>query len=149
MEQQEKTSMNQVELRICANPEYLCIARQVSRKASELAQMNEDEINTVILAVEEALTNVIRHSYGGPCDKEVVLQIRQLEGSPESPGALEIIIRDFGQQVDPSIIKSRDLDDIRPGGLGVHIIRSIMDKIEYTRQDGGGMQLRMIKYIRV
>ena len=147
MEQQEKTSMNQIELRMCANPDYLCIARQVSRRAAELAQMGEDEVNTVILAVEEAMTNVIRHSYGGPSDKEVILQIRQLEACPESPGALEIIIRDFGRQVDPSTIKSRDLDDIRPGGLGVHIIQSIMDQIEYTRQNGGGMQLRMIKYI--
>ena len=147
MEQQEKASMNQIELRICANPDYLCIARQVSRRAAELAQMSKDEVNTVMLAVEEALTNVIRHSYGGPCDKEVILQIRQLEACPECPAGLEIIVRDFGRQVDPATIKGRNLDDFRPGGLGVHIILSIMDQIEYTHQNGGGMQLRMIKYI--
>ena len=57
---------------------------------------------------------------------------------------MEIIVRDFGPQVDPASIHSRDLDDVRPGGLGVHIIRSIMRDVDYSCPPDGGMQLRMV-----
>jgi anti-sigma regulatory factor (Ser/Thr protein kinase) len=60
---------------------------------------------------------------------------------------LECDVRDFGRQVDPSTIRSRSLDEVRPGGLGVHIIRSVMDEVEYSRAEGGGMRLRMLKYL--
>ena len=59
---------------------------------------------------------------------------------------LEIVILDRGKSIDPAAICGRDLADIRPGGLGVHIIRSVMDKVQYRRRSGGGMLLRMVKY---
>jgi serine/threonine-protein kinase RsbW len=59
---------------------------------------------------------------------------------------LEIIILDRGKSIDPTAICGRDLSDIRPGGLGVHIIRSVMDKVQYRQRLGGGMLLRMVKY---
>jgi anti-sigma regulatory factor (Ser/Thr protein kinase) len=49
--------------------------------------------------------------------------------------------------VDPSSIKSRDLDDLRPGGLGVHIMNSCMDCLEYRRAKGGGTILTMVKRV--
>ena len=54
-------------------------------------------------------------------------------------------IRDHGRSVDPSSIKSRDLDDVRPGGLGVHIMRSVMDRVEYRKRGLTGMELSMTK----
>ena len=56
-------------------------------------------------------------------------------------------LRDYGPAVDPSEIKSRDLADIRPGGLGVHIMNKCMDSVEYQQADGGGMMLIMTKNI--
>ena len=50
-------------------------------------------------------------------------------------------------QVDPSTIRSQNLDDIRPGGLGVYIIREIMDEVRYEQRDGGGMRLSMVKQL--
>lgn len=140
--------MNQLELRMCASAQYLCVARMAVRRSAELAGMDEDDTDKVILAVEEALNNVIQHSYGGPCDNPMFLQLRQVVPGADRPTYLEIIVRDFGRQVDPKSIQGRDLDDVRPGGLGVHIIRSVMDEIEYTTQSEGGMKLRMIKHIK-
>ncbi len=51
------------------------------------------------------------------------------------------------RSIDPSTISGRDLGDVRPGGLGVHIIRSTMDKVRYRPRPGGGMLLRMVKYV--
>jgi anti-sigma regulatory factor (Ser/Thr protein kinase) len=97
--------------------------------------------------VEEALTNIIRHSYGGPCDKPIVVKLNKIGYGDKNAPALEIVIRDFGKQVDPESIKGRDLAEFRPGGVGVHIMRSVMDEIEFSPADDCGMQLRMVKYI--
>ena len=56
-------------------------------------------------------------------------------------------VRDRGRQVDPTTIKSRDLAEVRPGGLGVHIIQSVMDEYNYSCPPDGGMLLEMKKYV--
>jgi anti-sigma regulatory factor (Ser/Thr protein kinase) len=56
------------------------------------------------------------------------------------------MIEDEAEQVDPCTIKSRCLDEVRPGGLGVHIIREVMDEVAYECRSGGvGMRLTMVK----
>jgi anti-sigma regulatory factor (Ser/Thr protein kinase) len=59
---------------------------------------------------------------------------------------LEIRIRDFGTPGDPGSFKSRDLSDLKPGGLGIHFIRSAMDRLQYEIPPEGGMLLRMVKF---
>ena len=137
-----------IEMRIGAHPEYLCLARLLVRKLGEMVGLREKDVDSVALAVDEAMANVIRHDYGGPCGDPILLRLGKRRGSGDADDALEIIVRDFGRQVDPATIKSRDLDEVRPGGMGVHIIQSIMEKVEYSCPIDGGMQLRMAKYIR-
>ncbi len=144
---QQHPSKNLIELKINADPFYLCIVRKAVQRMAELVGMNEQDSDSLILAVDEALTNVIQHGYGGACDQQIIIKLRQITPGQKEPTGLEVIIRDFGQQVDPKTINGRDLDNIRPGGLGTHIIRSVMDKVEYTPQPQGGMQLHMIKYV--
>jgi anti-sigma regulatory factor (Ser/Thr protein kinase) len=135
-----------IELRMSANPEYLCIARVMVRRVAKVVGLdNKDDLLT--LAVEEALTNIIRHGYGGPCDKPIIVKCNKIEQSSENKAALEIVIRDFGKQVDPESIKARDLSELKPGGFGVHIIYLAMDEVEFARAGDCGMQLRMVKYI--
>lgn len=136
-----------IKIEITAHPEFLCVARSAVRKANELAGLADKDIDSVTLAVDEALTNVIRHSYGGPCSKPIIIQYQLIPPQDLHPAALEITIRDFGRQVDPKSIKGRNLDEIRPGGLGVHIIQSVMDQVEYSCPPDGGMQLTMSKFI--
>jgi len=136
----------QIELRMCANPEYLYVARVLIRSVAKVVGLN-DKDDLVTVAVEEALANVIQHSYGGPCEMPIILKINKIEQGKKNKTALEIIVRDFGKQVDPESIRGRELSDIRPGGLGVHIIRKTMDEVEFTCVADGGMQLRMVKYI--
>lgn len=61
------------------------------------------------------------------------------------PDALRIVIEDEARQVDPAQIKSRNLDEVRPGGLGVHIIKSVMDEAVYEPRERIGMRLTMLK----
>lgn len=136
-----------VELKMCARPGYLPLVRGLVRGMAQLVGL-ENKDDSVTLAVEEALTNVIRHSYGGPCEKPIILKLRTITFGDENRPALEIVIRDFGTQVDPQIIRGRSLDEVRPGGLGMHIIRSVMDVVEFSPADDCGMQLRLVKSIK-
>jgi len=140
---------SQFEMQICADPANLCVVRAAVRAALEQTALPEKNIDGVILALDEALANCIRHGYGGPCDKPIALSINRRVDQAGKAVALEFLLRDFGKQVDPATIKSRDLKEIRPGGLGVHIIHSVMDEVEYSCAVGGGMMLRMVKYVPV
>ncbi|MCP4608698.1 MAG: ATP-binding protein [Planctomycetes bacterium] len=147
VKKQKSSTDTKIELRMCANPDYLRVARTATRDVAQAIGLKENDIETIILAVVEALTNVIRHSYGGPCDKPIIIKLNKINYPDVKKAGLEIVIRDFGKQVDPENIKGRDLDELKPGGVGVHIIHTAMDEVEFTPGDDCGMQLRMVKYL--
>jgi anti-sigma regulatory factor (Ser/Thr protein kinase) len=142
---QKSSTDTKIELKMCSNPDYLCVARMAVRQVALSIGLREEDIERIVLAVVEALTNVIRHSYGGPCDKPIILKLSRIDCHEEGKAAIEILIRDFGEKVDPESIKGRDLEEVEPGGVGVHIMKSVMDEVEYTPNEDCGMQLRMVK----
>jgi len=144
---QKSVTDTQIELHMCANPDYLRVVRTATRDVAQAIGLKDDEIEKITLAVVEALTNVICHSYGGPCDKPIIMKLNKINFPDAKKAGFEIVIRDFGKQVDPENIKGRDLDELKPGGVGVHIMHTAMDEIEFTRGDDCGMQLRMVKYL--
>ena len=144
--EQQSIANSEITLNMCANPEYLSIARAAVRAVTGAIGMDKETAEKITVATVEAITNVIKHSYGGPCEKPVVMKLGKIKCN-KNTDALEIVIRDFGKQVDPEKIKSRDLDDVRPGGLGVHIMQSAMDQVEFAPAEDCGMRLRMVKYL--
>ena len=139
------SSDNVVRLVIRSCPSHLPIVRAATEKMCDLVGFDERTAGRVVLSVDEALTNVIRHAYGGADDRPIEIEMAPLPG-PEPPG-LRIVLRDYGPAVDPEDIRPRDLDDVRPGGLGVHIMRHCMDEVEYAEAPGGGTLLTMIKRV--
>ena len=97
--------------------------------------------------MDEALCNVIRHGYERRRDGPIWLSVWPLPGGGGNghAGGIRIVVEDEARQVDPSQIKSRDLDEIRPGGLGVHIIRQVMDEVSFEKRDTIGMRLTLVK----
>lgn len=119
------------------------IRRFVQESAGALGIASGDVPN-VVLAVDEAVTNVILHSYaghGGPVEIEVTRRL----------GVLVVKLRDEAQPFDPTGIPAPDLSDPvekrGPGGLGVHLIRQVMDQLIYRRRVDGGNELTMIKRV--
>lgn len=106
---------------------------------------NDMRIADVVLASDEALTNVIRHGYHNEPGHAIDVWLRSVHNSE---AGIEIEIRDFGRQVPLDSICGRDLDEPRPGGLGVHLIQSLMDEVVYSHAEGGGMRLVMRKFSR-
>ena len=139
---------SQIELSISSNLEYLRVVRLAVRQVAGVLGFEEKTREMMVLAVEEALTNVIRHSYGGPCDERIVIKLARFDGDSPGRGGLDISVRDYGRKVDPETIKGRDLADVKPGGLGVHLIKTIMDEVAYCSAPGQGMLLQMRKYVK-
>jgi sigma-B regulation protein RsbU (phosphoserine phosphatase) len=104
-----------------AQPQELGAMRH--KLAAALAQAGVETVlrQSLVLAVDEACANVIRHAYGGACESRIELRLTQ-EG-PE----LRFELRDFAPCVDPDKVKPRDLDEARPGGLGINFIDTLMD----------------------
>jgi len=132
-------------IRIQSDPGNLPKVREAVRKVAHEVGFDEDCIARIVLAVDEAITNVIKHGYEGRCDQAVEVCVTRVRENGRE--GIRFEIRDFGKQVDPDTICGRDLKDVRPGGLGVHIIRSVMDRVVYAPAEGGGMRLSMIKLL--
>jgi anti-sigma regulatory factor (Ser/Thr protein kinase) len=125
-----------------SQPRFLAAARAAVANFAQRLGFREIACGQISLAVDEALCNIINHGYDRRPDGRIWLNLWAVES--DAPG-VRIMIEDRCRQVDPESIQSRDLDDIRPGGLGVYIIREIMDSVVYEKRDGGGMRLTMTK----
>jgi anti-sigma regulatory factor (Ser/Thr protein kinase) len=84
----------------------------------------------LILALDEACTNIIRYAYDHEC-RPVRLQMERLSDR------VRFVLRDYGKSCDPSKIHGRALEDIRPGGVGVHIIKQAFDRVSYNPRPRG------------
>ncbi len=131
-------------IQIASQPRLLCAVRDaVERLAGQWGLAGEDA-GRVVLAVDEALANVIRHGYRGQEDRPIWLKLWPIQQGDRR--GIRVVIEDECEPVDPATIKGRDLDEIRPGGLGTHIMRKAMDRVEYSRRvDQAGMRVEMEK----
>lgn len=141
-----------IHLEMRSHPQYLSGVRELLSSVSKRLGFSDAQCSQIALAVDEALCNVIRHGYKRRSDQPIWVDLWPLEttGAVAAEGAeaaaVKIMIQDEAEQVDPETIKSRNLDEIRPGGLGVHIIKEVMDEAVYQRREGGvGMRLTMTK----
>jgi anti-sigma regulatory factor (Ser/Thr protein kinase) len=118
------------------------LVRATLGKLCEMVQCPAEVQRQVVLAVDEACANIIKHTFqGDPCQSITVV----CKGDEES---LEIVLTDCGPRVDVQRVRPRDINELRPGGLGTHFIRSIMDQVDYRFEEGCGNVLRMVKYLR-
>lgn len=129
-----------LELRFPARPDELRGMRDALRERLRAWRLDEACASDVVMAVDEACQNVIRHAYCGEQDGMIELEVRC------TGDELQIAVRDFAPPVDPSRIRPRPLDELRPGGLGTHLIHSAMDHTEFGKPpSGAGNLLRMVK----
>jgi anti-sigma regulatory factor (Ser/Thr protein kinase) len=122
-----------------SDPQLLCVVRSAVRQWCELAGCADEECRALTLAVDEALTNVIRHAYQSRTDQPIEVTFHRNEER------LEFVIVDHGRPVEPEKIRGRPLGEVRPGGLGTHFIAQIMDRVDYEPLPGSN-RARLVKY---
>ena len=139
---------SEIVIRFSSQPSNFCAVRAAAEAAALAWKVDEASAGQVKLAVTEALANIAKHGYKGRTDQPICVRFTaaQRNGRP----GMVITIEDECQDVDLGDIKGRPLDEIRPGGLGVHIIQQTMDEVEYiTNPSGIGVRLRMCKFARL
>ncbi len=130
-----------IELRLNSDPELLRVLRATAAQISHLAGFSSLDVGKIVLAVDEACSNVMRHAYGGALNKPIIITFI-IEKSK-----LVIQILDYGKSFDLKKVKPRDLDEIKPGGLGLHLINSVMDDVQFKSNGAQGNVMIMTKHI--
>ena len=122
--------------------QLLEVREYVSGAAREFGFEDEDVAN-IALAVDEACTNIIKHAYQFARDKQIHITV--IRSSDE----FEVRITDEGRSFDPATIRTPDLKQhlahYRKGGLGVYLMRRLMDAVEYNIRPGNRNEVRMVK----
>ena len=113
-----------------SDPRRLAEVRSCVRSFLNKCGFDECSIELLVLGLDEACTNIIRHAYGDN-GKPVRLEMERLRDR------VRFVLRDYGRSCDPKCIRSRDLEDVRPGGVGVHIIRQAFDYVIYEPRRRG------------
>jgi len=132
-----------VRLAIFSTPDHLCVVRAAAETLCRKMGFDDAGITKVVLSVDEALTNVIRHAYGGAEDQPIEVELSA--GLEEGDVALRVRVRDFGRYAGACEVQPREPSALRPGGLGVYIMHECMDRVEYRQAEGGGTLLTMTK----
>lgn len=128
------------QLRVDARPERLRLLRALVHSAMEMVGADREVTECVVLAVNEACSNVIRHAYGKQRAGEIVLEI--LNNRDE----MRFRLMDFAPPVDRTRVCAPLHDELRPGGLGMHLIEQIMDEARFIEPPPGvGNAFEMIK----
>lgn len=144
-----------LKLELPSHPQVLCVVRSAIQEFAAVVGFNEEDCRSIILAVDEALTNIIRHAYDNRYDQTIELTCRRLgpdlgtdPGKPldQVRDGLEFILMDRGRSASQEDLKGRDLNDVRPGGLGIHLITQIMDEVDYVPNEHCN-QLRLVKFL--
>ncbi|MGE4062412.1 MAG: SpoIIE family protein phosphatase [Rhodospirillaceae bacterium] len=113
-------------IRVPARPDRLKLIRAATEQAAHFVDAPEAWTFDLKMAVDEACQNIIRHAYKNRPDAgDIVLDFVR------RGGVLEVDIMDFADPVDPDSIRPRDLSEVRPGGLGVHLIKSVCDEAKF------------------
>ena len=101
--------------------------RTFCREVFEKLQIDQNLKDELVLAIAEAAQNIVKHAYKDDpqTDDKMVVQISCKDNK------LQIGFYDMGQPVDPGKVKHREIDNVKPGGLGTFFIQEIMDAVEF------------------
>ena len=132
------------QLKVPAHIDYLGDLRDFVIKIGRKNGFSDKDINAFKLSVDEASTNIIRHAYR-ETDDQGLITIRAVV----KKNSLTLSLIDQGTYFDPKRVKNPDLNryvDIgKKGGLGIFIMRKLMDEIDYRKTEEGN-ELRITKF---
>lgn len=128
-----------------SNDEYLDLIRDFVGKIASTAGFGEEDVNKIQLSVDEACTNVMKHAYKSLKSKdvqiEVELNLRKF--------VVSVIDKGSGFQYENIGVDDMDayLSEFRKGGLGLHLIKVLMDDVQFSIQPAKKNVITMTKYI--
>ena len=145
----DTTMHSKVVLQLTGPMDHLRLIWQTGETLLDSVLFDEDPEGTrynVLVALQEMVTNVLRHGYKKDETRPIEVAFELTEDN------LRITLRDQGPAFDPLAYDTSECEDeampAEIGGYGIHIARAVMDKVEYERHDGWNT-LRLSKCARV
>lgn len=133
-------------LHVPSSTENLALIRDFISNIGCQAGFDDKEVARIALAVDEACANVIEHAYGSDMTREVKIRV------VVEDERVTFEIQDTGRGFDPSQIEAKDVEELirqrKSGGLGLRLIRTIMDDVQYQIVPGQKNELRMVKKLK-
>lgn len=133
------------QITIKSRTENLVEVRKITEDIALSLGFSEDSIGKIILAVDEACTNIIKHAYHFSSEGEIIISF-YFDGNK-----LTISIQDYGSHFDPEKIPEPDIKEYykqkKSGGLGMFLIKKLMDEVKYSTTSGNLNQVTLIKYL--
>lgn len=120
------------QVEFASHPANLSMVRRIVRQFMEGFHFSTKEVELMVLGVDEACTNIIRHVYKHEQTHLIGLACERLDTG------VRFRLRDYGPQLaDPHRLTGRHLDLVQPGGLGLHLIRSAFDHVDFRSKEKG------------
>ena len=136
---------NNKELIVKSKTENLSAIRDFISRNAFSAGIKKDMIENIMLAVDEACTNIIKHAYRSFPDGEIKIELKH------NHEKFTILIIDYGNSFDPEIVPDPDLrkyyDEGKSGGLGMYLMKTLMDEVKYISVPGKYNQVLLSKNI--
>ncbi len=133
------------QIKIPSQADNLVLIRDLVSRVAAQVGFDNDEASKIELAVDEACTNVIRHAYGNNSN-EVIDVLIKIDAKK-----LTIIVSDKGKGFEPDHVAVPDLGESirsgKKGGLGICLIKTLMDKVDFEIKPGLKNQVKMTKYL--
>jgi len=134
------------QLKVKSRTENLSEIRDFVSGKARAADIPEATVENIILAVDEACTNIIKHAYNLSPEGEIIIKIEYDEEK------FMVTIIDYGKSFEPDRVPLPDLQkyyrEHRVGGLGMYLMKSLMDDVEYISVPGEYNQVLLSKNIR-
>ena len=132
------------ELRFSSDPRLMKVLRAVIQFFAQQVGFGDADATNLMLAADEACTNIIRHGYAGRSDESIYVRVESLSDR------IDILFEDTGVPMPMEQLKPRpapcEEGELKPGGLGTYLISCIMDRVSYTSEAGPGNRLHLVKY---
>jgi serine/threonine-protein kinase RsbW len=139
----KKQNFKERKLKVKSRTENLSAIRDFVFNAATEVGFNSDDIGNMILAVDEACTNIIKHAYKSYPDGEIIINLKY----SEEKFTIEII--DYGNSFHPESVPDLDLQKYykqrRVGGLGMFLMKTLMDEVKYVSVPGKYNQVLLSK----
>jgi anti-sigma regulatory factor (Ser/Thr protein kinase) len=123
--------MKRGKLEFTSHTANLALMRNFVRKFLSRHPFSEKQRTLMVLGVDEACTNVIRYAYDLRDDQPIALSVEALST------CVRMRLRDYGDQTPADQMRGRAHNQVKPGGLGLHLIRNAFDKVDYIIKPRG------------
>lgn len=142
------TSPNKIfekEIAVKSTTDNLALIREFTKNSTEEIGFSDEVVGKIVLAVDEACTNIIKHAYKYSPNGDIFISIKLVDSR------CTISITDEGSHFDPNKIPEPDLREYykqkRVGGLGMFLMKKLMDEVKYSTVTGNKNQVVLVKYL--